>query len=271
MKRTLLALGTTGTLLLGTAGAQGALTIDDLLLDIANDNGGTPFVGTFDFNDDSVGDLFDSSGAEIANPTATDFAAGNSIEGLFTIGDIDGNQVGFNNSTNPFQVSGDYVFDITAVDGSITGSGVETVGVTVDAMFRIFEDSASEANTPVTVNNDDITGSPSDFIDGSHFATLVNEAYLFTATFVNGNFNQANLTVSGQSLDITDGSILSSLVIQNPSVSAEATTVSPGSGGEFTFTDTATFQLSATIIPSPTAGLAGLGLLGLGLMKRRRA
>lgn len=297
MKRTLFALGTTGALLLGTAGAQGA-TVNQVLLQLASDEGFVAQERTYNFNDVDRTVVFSS-------PNPSELVVGSTLRGIFEIDDvsISGGITGdrdFDNGVNN-ALFGRYALEITGIDTTSTpGRAViefghdSSAGLGSGVLFEIYQDTTF--NFVATRNAPDGGFGAVGALGADLYAELGDGgtgsfAYNFTTTSTVGTnltlAALAGLSPGTQIANATDVQ-LDLLGTGDPLTGIGSVPVSSigtfASGVEFegsasilatptagVFDSTAAFQTPLTVIPSPSAGLAGLGLLGLGLIKRRRA
>lgn len=265
--------GITAAMLLGATQAH-AGSITQALQFIANAENSVSQQLSFDFNDDSLGNFLNANGEKVA-PTLANFQAGGSIEGVFEIGAINAGSTSVNVASGvnvaPFEIVGDYSLSFTTADIlGVTPIGVSTfVVVSFDALFNIFEDSSPD----VTITATNFSGTIGDTDGGSLFASLKSDDYQFLAQFntATGAFISANLLQPNQALGITGGTILSDLLITSPTVIAVETGVTPTTGNNFSFQDTAVFQVTAAVVPTPAAAAPGLAVIGfLAAMRWKR-
>lgn len=244
----------TATALAGLAFAGStaqAESIKDVLVDLAQTYG---YIGTqakYDFNDISIS-------------TDTDFGAiepNDVIEGVFTISSVSlttlgGSFVGETIlATTDVEIFGRFTFTVDTVSpAAITTSS---------ALFQIYED---DRDTVLTTAG--TTGSVAyaawasegtewaqlDIASGGSY-TLQPQLNGDAAILPNLNIVAAGLGINDADLGVTGN------VTGTGTVSPTAT--------EGEYTDRASFTLTATVLPTPTAALGGLMIGGLALLRRR--
>ncbi|QDU70320.1 hypothetical protein [Mucisphaera calidilacus] len=258
MKKILTASAIAAAAFAGSTTAQ-ADSVQSVMLDLANSVNLAGVPAEYTFNDLS---LSTSLGAAVP-------VAGDTIEGVFTIESIQVAEIGdppaasITLADTDVEVFGRFTLTVLDVVGPVTNMSI--------ADFEIFEDDRADGirDTSLVASgtaayNSTAWGGGAGITDGSLFAELDIVAggfYQLIAGPVSSSI-QAALDVTGGPLLTSPDFITVPPVIGTGSVTA---TTTPGE-----FEDQAQFVVTTTVLPTPTAALGGLMLVGLAAARRRR-
>lgn len=245
-------------------GSAQAVTVTDVLYNLAATNGFIGVPAAYDFNDVSLSTNL--SGTSTVAP-------GDVIEGVFTIDSISLSTLGgsfvdsIDLSSAGVEVFGRFTLTIGTVGPAIT---------TTVAGFEIFEDDRLDGVRSVTVPSG-LTGSvaynSASWGGAGGIGTSAQGGSLFAGLDINSGGSYTLIPLGSDLAILPDLNIIAGAIL-NPSLGVTGNvggtgTVSPTNvPGEFT--DRASFKFNATVLPSPTAAAGGLVLAGLAAARRRR-